>query len=830
MKTVWTVFKREVGSYFASPMGYLYLIAFIALSVGLFITPFFIYPQASMRNFFFLLPVILCVFVPAITMRLWAQEKTENTHEMLLTLPMRSTHLVLGKYSASLFFYLLSLSGTCTIPLMLTVLGNPDAGALACAYLGAFLLGALFLALGIFISGFCEDQMASFMITLIVCLGAYLLGQNFIVSFLDGWINGFGTICKRLFSFAGHYETLIKGVIGIGDLLYFLVWIGAFLFFNILFLEGRERPKAQMLFITPVSLCLIAGAVFNLLIGDIRLGRMDLTEDNIYTVSPATNKILAQLKSSVTATLYITPPKDMPTLLKDMEREITDTMEAIQTQAGRKKFTYRVIHMKAAKLLARLQEEKKEESEEKSLEERLLDKGIQPFSVQTIGEGKATSVWIYSSLGIAYKDKPEEIIPQITSNNLRQLEYQLMNIIYKIAVRTPKIALFAAKEKVPEHLRAFYIQMGKSQPPDRDPYRQVEQFLRAQKYEVNRINLSRHSQLPEEFDVFVVLNPRKLSDRQRWEINRAIVEGKPTFLAVQNYEWDYQVDKNKVIVMKNPVQPKINELLERYGVTVDGKVLMDANSEALTVSSGNMLESILGRGITLDLPTHIVVTQEGVNKTNPITKKLSSIFYLWGSAVGMDKETLRENGLTYDTLLSTSQRAWKKDVGGMQLGGKDIKEPLQTEQFPIMVLVEGQFPDAFAGAEEVPGWQAEPSSSRPGQLEPEEERPPAPIKPATGKLLITGSSQMFNDSFFRSGAHMDLLLNSIDTLSLGGELTELRSKKIVARSIGRPKEKSVFGWKLFNYTAVPLLIIFIGAVRRVRRRKRQEKYLIQRQK
>ena len=828
MKTMWTIFKREVGSYFASPMGYLYIIAFVALSVGLFITPFFIYPQASMRNFFFLLPVILCIFVPAITMRLWAQEKTENTYEMLLTLPTRSAHLVLGKYSASLFFYLLSLGGTFTIPLMLAVLGNPDAGALTGAYLGALLLGALFLALGIFISGFCEDQMASFMITLIVCLGVYFLGQDFIVSFLDGWIKGFGTICKRLFSFTGHYETLIKGVIGVGDLLYFLVWIGVFLFLNILFLEGRERPKARMLFTTSVSLCLIAGVAFNLLIGDIRMGRLDLTEDNIYTISPATNKILAQLTSPVTTTLYITPPKDMPTLLKDMEREITDKLEAIQTQAGRKKFTYRVIHMKAAKLLAGLQEQEKEKSEEKSLEERLLDKGIQPFSVQTIGEGKATSVWIYSSLGMAYKDKPEEIIPQITSNNLHQLEYQLMNIIYKVAVRTPGIALFAAKEKVPEQMRALYMQMGRPLPPERDPYQQVEQFLRAQRYEVSRIDLNRRSQLPGEFDAFVVLNPKNLSDRQRWEINRAIVEGKPTFLAVQSYEWDYRVDKDKIIVTKSPVQPRINELLEKYGVTVDEKVLMDVNSEALTISSGNVLESMLGRGITLDLPMHILVTREGVNKTNPITKKLSNIFYLWGSAIDLDKETLRENGLTYEVLLSTSRRAWKKDLGGMELSAKDIEEPSQTEQFPIMVLVEGQFPDAFAGVEEVPEWQAGPS--RPGQPEPEEEGPPAPIKPAAGKLLITGSSQMFNDSFFRSGAHIDLLLNSIDTLSLGGELTELRSKKIMARRIGRLKEKSIFGWKLFNYTAVPLLIILIGAVRGVRRRKRQERYLIQREK
>ena len=820
MRTVSTIFKRELGSYFASPMGYLYIIAFVSLSVGLFITPFFVYPRASMRNFFYILPPILCVFVPAITMRLWAQERSENTYEMLLTLPLKSSSLVLGKYLASLFFYVLSLCGTLTIPFMLFILGNPDTGSLLGGYLGAFLLGALFLALGTFISGFCEDQMASFVIALVVCLGIYLLGQNFMVSFLDGWIKGFGILCKRLFSFSAHYENLIKGVLGTGDVVYFLIWISIFLFLNTLFLEGRERPNARMLFITSAGLSIVAGMIFNFLIIDMRWGRMDLTEDKIYTISPATKNILSQLKSPVTVNLYITPQNDMPPLLKDLEREITDKLEAIQAQAGRKKFLYRVIHMKVAKLLARL-DEQEEKSEEKSLEERLLDKGIQPFSVQTIGEGKATSVWIYSSVGVAYKEKKEEIIPRITTRNLHQLEYQLMNIIYKMAIKKPKIVLYAPKMRIPERMRAFYMQMGIPQPLESDPYSQVEQFLRRQKYEVERIALTKNSQLPEDFDLFLILNPKNLSDRQRWEINRAIVEGKPTFLAVQNYEWDYRVEKNRGIVTKRPVQPDINTLLKNYGITISEKVLMDASSEALTISSGSLMEALFGGGITMDLPTHIVVSEESMNKENPITRRLSSIFYLWGSAVKVDEEKLKENGLTYQTLLSTSQRAWEKEVG-LQLSSEDIKEPSNTERFSIMVLVEGQFPDTFS-EEEVPEWEKEPTP--PYQYQPEREEELEPIKPAPGKLLVTGSSQMFNDSFFQTGAHIDLLLNSIDTLSLGEELTELRSKKIVVRTMGRLKEKSIFGWKLFNYITVPVLITLLGTVRGIHRRKKRERYL-----
>ena len=119
MRNLRTIFKRDLSAYFSTPVGYIYLIVFLLVSVGLYTIPFFGYPQADMRQFFMTLPIILSVLVPAVTMRVWAEERSENTMELLMTLPMSTGEIVAAKFLASFVFYLIALAGTLTIPAML---------------------------------------------------------------------------------------------------------------------------------------------------------------------------------------------------------------------------------------------------------------------------------------------------------------------------------------------------------------------------------------------------------------------------------------------------------------------------------------------------------------------------------------------------------------------------------------------------------------------------------------------------------------------------------------------------------------------------------------
>src|SRR5262245_23479233 len=126
MPNLWTIFRRELAAYYTSAIGYIFLIVFLSLSVGLFMTPFFTFLNADMRAFFATVPILMCIFLPAVTMRLWAEERKQNTWEMLLTFPMQTYELVVGKFAASFVFFLSGLAGTLTLLLMLAFLATPD--------------------------------------------------------------------------------------------------------------------------------------------------------------------------------------------------------------------------------------------------------------------------------------------------------------------------------------------------------------------------------------------------------------------------------------------------------------------------------------------------------------------------------------------------------------------------------------------------------------------------------------------------------------------------------------------------------------------------------
>lgn len=240
MSNVMTIFRREFAAYFNSPIAYIFIIVFLALNCGLFMTPFFLAGQADMRDFFGNLPLFLIFFIPALTMRLWAEDKRSGTFELLMTLPMRSAEVMLGKYLAALAFYLVALAGTLPVPIMVNALGNPDGGAIAAGYFGAILLGGLYMAVGVFTSGLMRDQISAFILGMVGCFVLFLLGMPAVASTIDGWFGGFGGFLQNALGLMPHFQSLTRGVIEPADLAYFLGLTTVFLVLNNLWLEGRK--------------------------------------------------------------------------------------------------------------------------------------------------------------------------------------------------------------------------------------------------------------------------------------------------------------------------------------------------------------------------------------------------------------------------------------------------------------------------------------------------------------------------------------------------------------------------------------------------------------
>jgi ABC-2 type transport system permease protein len=235
LKTIYTLFKKELMAYFNSPIAYIFIGVFLVVGNWLFFKNFFLIAQTSMRGYFDLLPWIFLFLSPAITMRLWAEEKRAGTIEFLLTLPVTDWQVVLAKFLGGLAFLFISLLLSATIPFSLASIGSLDWGPVLGGYLGALFLGGAYLSLGLFISSLTKNQIIAFVLGLVACFIAFIIGANFVLI-------GAPDFLVPIMSFLGlgnHFYNIAKGVIDSKDVIYYLSFIFLFLYLNTRVIETR---------------------------------------------------------------------------------------------------------------------------------------------------------------------------------------------------------------------------------------------------------------------------------------------------------------------------------------------------------------------------------------------------------------------------------------------------------------------------------------------------------------------------------------------------------------------------------------------------------------
>ncbi len=224
------VLKKELKSYFNSPIAYIVVVTFLVFSaVWLFyLQTFFARNVASLRPLFSVIPLVFIIVMPALTMRSWAEEKKQGTVEVLLTMPFRESTLVAGKYLAALCLLVIMIVLTLPIPLLLTQFGSFDAGEIFGQYLGVLLIGGAGLAVGLFISSLATNQISAFLITLFVLLVFTLISQLTVVFSLPIWL----ARTLSYLSLDSHFESFQKGLIDTRDLAFYVLVIGMFLYLN----------------------------------------------------------------------------------------------------------------------------------------------------------------------------------------------------------------------------------------------------------------------------------------------------------------------------------------------------------------------------------------------------------------------------------------------------------------------------------------------------------------------------------------------------------------------------------------------------------------------
>ena len=239
MANVLVIFKREFQAYFATPIAYVFMGVFVALAgvFTMYIGGFFIRAQADLTTFFSFHPWLYLFLIPALAMRLWAEERRAGTIELLLTLPVTMAQAVMGKFLAAWLFTAVALA--LTFPLWITAnyLGDPDNGIILAGYLGSLLMAGAYLAIGSCISAFTRNQVIAFVVSAAVCLLFVLSGYPLVLDVFSAWAPPFLVETVSSFSFLGHFEDITKGVIDLRDIVYFASLIALWLFLNVLALE-----------------------------------------------------------------------------------------------------------------------------------------------------------------------------------------------------------------------------------------------------------------------------------------------------------------------------------------------------------------------------------------------------------------------------------------------------------------------------------------------------------------------------------------------------------------------------------------------------------------
>jgi len=235
MKNVMTVFHKEMLGYFNSAIAYIFFTLFLVILSFLFFRIYFLQGIVTMTTFFDVMPWVFLIFIPAVTMKSWAEERKTGTLEVLLTMPVRDVELVGGKILAGAAFVTIAILLTFFVPLLVSLTGPLDWGPVFASYLGAILLAASYVAIGNFVSSLTSNQITAFLFTAVILFLLLIIGTEPVYSVFP---NAIAEVMRNL-SLTYHFQSIGRGVLDSRDILFYLTLVGLFFYYNVKSLESR---------------------------------------------------------------------------------------------------------------------------------------------------------------------------------------------------------------------------------------------------------------------------------------------------------------------------------------------------------------------------------------------------------------------------------------------------------------------------------------------------------------------------------------------------------------------------------------------------------------
>ncbi|MCG3133149.1 MAG: hypothetical protein HMLKMBBP_00242 [Planctomycetes bacterium] len=837
MRNALLVASREFAASFRSLLAYVFLTLFVVALVLPHVLTVMPLGRADLRAYFDSMPWCIVIFSSLVTMRSWAEERQENTYEMLLTFPMRDRDLVLGKFLAAFGFICVGIAASLSVPLILGWIGDPDWGAVFSGYVGAVLVAAAWCAVGVWISGLTRVQLAAGMVSLTLGVLWLSFGTDVMTSLTDSIVPGGGRVLRSLFGAWHRFEPFGRGVVELADVAWFVGTAAIFLYLNTLHLSLRRHPQAGRVLALGTALGLGSALLLGRL-ADGSWARADMTEDRIHTLSPGTVRILGRAAAPVRATLYISPKDEMPSEFQTLERDLRDKLEEMSAATGGK-LVLTVKHKRGEDALAAMEEEQADEEEaaislggddeaakpkkEKRKGDRDFEKGVRPFNVLAQEGASQTSKLVFATLGLAYRDRDEELIEAVFPQRLPELEYLVASTVARLVRdRAPRVAVHLGREQMDPQLEEMYRKIGRA--PPGSPYAGIEQALRADKIDVIPAALNAYEPMPDDADALMLIGPESLSERARWEVNRFLASGKPVLIALHRYEWKYEMGQRGIMI-KAPreIESGLDEVLAAQGLGVSRDVLLDENHVPVQIRTGTV-QDLLG-GASVRSPTHVVVSREGMDPQSALTQRLDTLFYLWGTPVTIDRGAVDRHGLSVQTLFSSGPRSCVQTPTPGFRGFKLVVGG-ETSPSPLAVDVRGTFADAFAGTPR-PAWPVKLEMTADGRPRPvPPDAPETPLAAAPGRLILTGSAWMFQSGLLGMPGtdNREFLFRCVDALTLDSDISLVRSKQPKDRRFPKPTavQQAVSTW--VPTVVVPAALAALGLVIGTLRLRRRESW------
>jgi gliding-associated putative ABC transporter substrate-binding component GldG len=496
-------------------------------------------------------------------------------------------------------------------------------------------------------------------------------------------------------------------------------------------------------------------------------GRLDLTQNKLYTLSDSSMNVASTLDDIVKVTCYFS--KNLPSYVMPLKQQVNDILDEYRAYAK-----------------GNIQIEFLDPTEDPALAQKLRFMGIPQVQLNIMEKDQASATNVYMGVAVSYEDK-QEVIPFVKDVN--NLEYEITSSILKVTRKEKKTVGFLTGHE--EH--TIY-----------GDYQTVHKAL-TREYEVEEVNLSSGQPVPNNINVLVVAGPTRLTEGDKYEIDQYIMKGgKVVFLI------DIVTIPPEGAAQASYRETNLIDMLENYGVRVTKNLVLDRFNMLISFQTGYTI-------LRAPYPFYVKVVKEenGFDPDNPIVNQFSSMVFPWVSALEPLKDSHKD--LQFTVLVQSSRYSWlQKGMYDLSPLQQFMPQPEDIKPYPLAMLVNGKFKSLFVDKEVPP-------LKKPAEEGKTHEEKQETIKQCEkgNQILVVANARFINDNYAEIPGNIEFFLNAVDWFTWGKDLIGVRSRLVLDRTLPFLSEQQKTAIRFANLGGIPILLALFGIVRFYIRKKKK---------